>query len=80
MAEVEHLIRLMTEEYDKKNLEYDTIICLYVQVLISKTIRWLKGREKGEKLELVMEDILRFVNSEYKEKNIFGKYCAKVFL
>ena len=32
MAEVEHLIRLMTEEYDKKNLEYDTIICLYVQV------------------------------------------------
>ena len=79
MAEVEHLIRLMTEEYDKKNREYDTIICLYVQVLISKTIRWLKGREKGEKLELVMEDILRFVNSEYKEKISLANIAQKYF-
>ena len=49
MADVEHLVRLMTEEYDKKEPEYDSIICLYVQVLISKTIRWIEGEGKGRK-------------------------------
>lgn len=79
MADVEHLVRLMTEEYDKKEPEYDSIICLYVQVLISKTIRWIEGKGKGEKLDLVMEDILRFVNSEYKEKISLADIAQKYF-
>lgn len=81
LFEIDALINLMLREHEEKNIGYRSVLQGGVKILFAKILRYLSYSEQGKSLEgnIVIEDVLRYVDENLSKKISLAELAAKSF-
>ena len=82
MLEVEALCNIMLQEFERKEISYETILESYVKILMAKIVR--NVRNSGEKrwiqeMQRMTPDMIAFLNRNYSESLSIQEFAKNSF-